>query len=133
MMKQKKSDQLDLFLGTRLKQLRIRRKLSMAQVGEVLEVNPQQISRYESGQHRMTASALFRLARGLDMPLAWFFEGFQEESNELGRLRNVIREPREAYNPATDQDQEAALLSLWKSLPKAQQRQQIIHLMEAFV
>ena len=101
MMKQKKADQLDLFLGTKLKQLRIRRKLSMAQIGEVLEVSPQQISRYESGQHRMTASALFRLARGLDMPLAWFFEGFQEGSDELGRLRNVIQAPREDYNPAT--------------------------------
>jgi len=133
MMKQKKADQLDLFLGTKLKQLRIRHKLSMAQIGEVLEVSPQQISRYESGQHRMTASALFRLARGLDMPLAWFFEGFQEGSDELGRLRNVIQAPREDYNPATRQDQEEALLSLWKSLPKAQQRQQIIQLLEAFV
>lgn len=132
-MKQKKSDPLDLFLGTRLKQLRIRRGLSMAQLGEIIEVTPQQISRYESGQHRITAPALFRLARGLDMPISWFFEAFQEDKDELGRIKNVLKETREHYNVSSEGDQENTLISLWKSLPKEKQRQQIIHLLESFI
>ena len=133
MMKQKKSDPLDPFLGTRLKQLRIRRGLSMAQLGEIIEVTPQQISRYESGQHRITAPALFRLARALNMPISWFFDDFQEDQDELRRIRNILHESRTDYTPTSDNDREMTLVSLWQSLPKENQRQQIIRLLEAFI
>ncbi len=133
MMKQKKADHLDKHLGARLKQLRTRRGLSMAQIGELIEVTPQQISRYESGQHRITATGLYRLARGLDVPVSWFFESYIEDQDELGRVKNIVHKSRTEWQPASRNDHEQRLLSLWKDLPSDHQRQQIIHLLEAFV
>lgn len=133
MMKQKKADPLDAHLGARLRKLRMRRGLSMAQMGEIIEVTPQQVSRYESGQHRMTAAALFRLARGLDMPISWFFDHFHENPDELKRLSNAIGETRARYSSASTSDQEKNLISLWNSLPKESQKRQIIDLLESFV
>ena len=131
-MKQKRADRLDNHLGTHLRQLRTRKGLSMAQMGEIIDVTPQQISRYESGQHRLTASALYRLARGLDMPLSWFFEYFEESADELKRVRNIVRESRGEWRASSKNDQTATLISLWQALPKENQRQQIIHLLEVF-
>ncbi len=133
MMKQKKADRLDNHLGARLKQLRTRKGMSMAQIGELIEVTPQQISRYESGQHRITATGLYRLARGLDVPVSWFFEDFVEETEELGRIKNIVHEPRLAWYPTSHSDLEQRLLSLWRELHTDNQRKQVIHLLEAFV
>ena len=134
MMKSKQGDPLDRHLGMRIKQLRVRKGMSMAKAGEIIEVTPQQISRYESDQHRVTATALYRLARGLGMPVSWFFEGFEEENiAELGRVRNVVNEERGEWNVSNREDRAQELIALWLALPKESQRNQVISLVEAFV
>ncbi len=49
--------------------------LSQEQLARRLGVTFQQIQKYERGASRIGASRLFRLARILEVPVGWFFEG----------------------------------------------------------
>ena len=70
---QRPLDPLGQHIGLRLRKIRTRRHMSLSSVGEFIEVSAQQIARYESGQHRISAVSLYRLARAMDIPLSWFF------------------------------------------------------------
>ena len=63
-------------IGDRLRILREKRGLSQADLGAVLDVSFQQMGNYEKGRHRLSAGALFLLARFLGTSPAAFFEGF---------------------------------------------------------
>jgi transcriptional regulator with XRE-family HTH domain len=66
---------VDIHIGARL---RLRRKLlglSQAQLAEDLNLTFQQIQKYERGANRISVSTLYALARLLQTPTAWFFEG----------------------------------------------------------
>lgn len=62
-------------IGDRLRILREKRGLSQADLGAVLDVSFQQMGNYEKGKHRLSAGALFLLARFLGTSPASFFEG----------------------------------------------------------
>ncbi len=93
----------------------------------------QQITRYEPGQHRVSAVSLYRLARAMDIPLSWFFDKFEEHPDELGLLENMVGESRENWRPDGEGDQVNLLISLWKRLPIEQQKKQILGLLESMV
>ncbi|MBU0500467.1 MAG: helix-turn-helix domain-containing protein [Gammaproteobacteria bacterium] len=124
------ADPLDIHLGIRLRRLRNRRGFSMERVAELIEVSQQQISRFELGKNRLSAAQLFRLARGLNVPVYWFFEGFEENAEELGRVRNVARETRDGWQASADEDLAQALLSHWRALPNDRQRRKVVELVE---
>jgi transcriptional regulator with XRE-family HTH domain len=50
-------------------------RMSQGKLGEALDVTFQQIQKYEKGANRIGASRLQQLARVLDVPPAFFFEG----------------------------------------------------------
>lgn len=62
-------------IGDRLRILREKRGLSQADLGAVLDVSFQQMGNYEKGKHRLSAGALFLLARFLGTSPDSFFEG----------------------------------------------------------
>ena len=62
-------------IGDRLRILREKRGLSQADLGAVLDISFQQMGNYEKGKHRISAGALFLLARFLGTSPAAFFEG----------------------------------------------------------
>lgn len=71
-------DVLDIKLGNQLRQFRQAQDLTMRQLGERLEMSPQQISKYETGLNRISASTLWRLARALDICPTKFFESAED-------------------------------------------------------
>jgi transcriptional regulator with XRE-family HTH domain len=62
-------------LGDRLRVLRHARDLNQAQLGSLIGVTAQQIHRYERGKSALSASSLYLMARTLDVPITYFFEG----------------------------------------------------------
>jgi transcriptional regulator with XRE-family HTH domain len=64
---------IDLHIGQRLKELRIVRGLSQAELGERVSITFQQIQKYEKGSNRVSCSRLYQFARILDVPPAYFF------------------------------------------------------------
>ncbi|WAJ29731.1 helix-turn-helix domain-containing protein [Antarcticirhabdus aurantiaca] len=68
-------DPIDIHIGSRLRSLRERRHLSLSAVGRGVGTTYQQVRKYESGDNRISASTLFRLADMMEVSPSFFFEG----------------------------------------------------------
>lgn len=123
---------LDKHIGERLRALRTKLGLSMEVVGEILEVSPQQIFRFEHGQQRLSASQIYQLSRGLDVPISWFFIDYQEESNELIRLQSFINKNVSEWSAQTDEEMEKALISAWRNLSTKKQKESVLNMIESY-
>lgn len=76
-------------------QIRCARKLrsiTMAQLGKKIGISFQQIQKYENGDNRVSAEALFNIAAALNVPLAHFFPAAPDRitANEAA-LDDLIR------------------------------------------
>ena len=63
----------DVAIGLRLRNARLQKNLSQSKIGELLGITYQQIQRYESGESKITATSLARIATFLDIPVAYFY------------------------------------------------------------
>jgi transcriptional regulator with XRE-family HTH domain len=69
---------VDLHVGARI---RMRRKLlgiSQEKLADGLGLTFQQVQKYERGANRVSASKLYEIARSLQSPVAYFFEGLAD-------------------------------------------------------
>jgi transcriptional regulator with XRE-family HTH domain len=66
---------IDKHVGARVRMRRLMVGMSQGKLGEALAVTFQQIQKYEKGTNRIGASRLQQLARVLEVPPAFFFEG----------------------------------------------------------
>lgn len=123
---------LDKHIGVRLRTLRTKLGLSMEVVGEIIEVSPQQIFRFEHGQQRLSASQIYQLSRGLDVPISWFFIDYQEEKNELTRLQSFIDRNVSKWSAQTDKEMEKALLIAWRTLSTKKQKESVLNMIESY-
>lgn len=79
------SHPVDVHVGRKLKQIRTIRRMSQTDVAKKLDLSFQQIQKYEIGSNRIAASRLYDLARILDVPTSYFFEGLDApETDENG-------------------------------------------------
>lgn len=127
----KEGKTLDQHIGDRLRKLRQRLNLTLENVGEILDVSQQQVSRFELGQQRLSASQIYCLARGLNVPVSWFFREFPENGLEIARPRHLISENKTPWRVDSDKDMEVELLNMWRSL-NTRQQEALITLLESF-
>src|SRR4051794_24936681 len=69
---------VDLHVGARI---RMRRKIlgiSQERLADDLGLTFQQVQKYERGANRVSASKLYEIARSLQTPVAFFFEGLSD-------------------------------------------------------
>jgi transcriptional regulator with XRE-family HTH domain len=66
---------IDALVGARVRLLRERRKMSQTALGDSIGVSFQQIQKYERGANRISASALFHIAKSLGVSPCDFFDG----------------------------------------------------------
>lgn len=123
---------IDKYVGQRLRILRKQRDMSLEAVAEIIDVTQQQMSRYELGKQKLSADQLYQLARGFDMPVSWFFYGYQEDNQELQRLKTALHEDKSNYSSETSTEREQALVEAWRALPTQLQREKVLELLEVF-
>jgi transcriptional regulator with XRE-family HTH domain len=80
----KNRNQIDISLGGRLREKRTSSGWSEEQLAEKLEIDPKEISAYESGKKRITADRLLRLSKILGVKPVYFF-GFDDDSRPIHR------------------------------------------------
>lgn len=80
---------IDLHVGRRLRQRRRLLGLTQQKLAEAVSIRFQQIQKYESGANRISASRLWSLARALDVPVAYFFDGVEESGAVAGEINGV--------------------------------------------
>ena len=68
-----KSNKIDQEIGENIRINRIIKKRSRSWLGRKLQKSYQQIQNYESGKHRVAASALFLISQFLDVKIENFF------------------------------------------------------------
>jgi len=95
------ADETDLYVSRRLR--RRRRLLGMTQQDLAVQVGVrfQQIQKYECGANRMTSSRLYDLARAMNVPVQYFFDGLDEQmgpgkpANDAERLESDVLSQKE--------------------------------------
>lgn len=135
-MKRQSVKMIDLHIGKRLRILRHQNGMSLEVLAQMLGVSQQQVSRYELGQHRLSAAQLYRLACYFNVPLSWFFYGYEKDPSEEQVTDGAVKERKGKYgvkNAAEDTtEKERALIMAWRSLPTEIQQDRILSLLEAF-
>lgn len=102
---------LDRHVGRRVRLRRTLLGLTQQELGEQIGVTFQQIQKYERGTNRISASRLWEIARVLKVPVAFFFEDFQENPDT----------PEQPSGENTISTEELRLLVAFNRLGKKQQ------------
>ena len=76
----KSPDPTDKHVGNRMRMRRLMLDLSQTQLADALGLSFQQVQKYEKGTNRISASRLEQMARLLQVPIAFFFEGLPSHS-----------------------------------------------------
>jgi transcriptional regulator with XRE-family HTH domain len=71
----------DEHVGRRMRERRVQRGLSLAELAASLGISTQQARKYEAGQNAVPAARLISLALLLGVSPDWFFEGLEEEGS----------------------------------------------------
>ena len=118
---------VDLHIGQRVRHRRWLLGMTQQQLAQAVGIRFQQIQKYESGANRISASRLWDLAKALEMPVSFFFDGLDqgkggEPNADEGLLQNketmdLIR----AYY-GLDEGPRRRLLELAKALSGSEQR-----------
>ena len=69
---------VDLHVGMRIRQRRRALGLSQERLADTLGLTFQQVQKYERGANRVSASKLYEIARTLQTPMTFFFDGLAD-------------------------------------------------------
>ena len=73
---------VDAHVGKRVRHRRWMMGMTQQQLGDLVGIKFQQIQKYETGMNRISASRLWDIAKSLEVPISYFFEGLDAESIE---------------------------------------------------
>lgn len=73
------SGEMDAQIGARIREARIMKGLKREDLADFLGVTVPQVQKYETGGSRLSASALFAVARFLETDVKFFYEGVDVE------------------------------------------------------
>jgi len=87
---------IDGFIASRIRERRLMLGLTQQEFAEMIGVSSQQAVKYEYGTNTVSAGRLFEIARALNTPIEYFFEGFAGKNAGQSRghqrmLLNMIR------------------------------------------
>jgi transcriptional regulator with XRE-family HTH domain len=109
---------VDIHVGKRVRQRRWMKGVTQQQLGNEVGIKFQQIQKYETGMNRVSASRLWDIAEALDVPVSFFFEGFQEHSAKAPAAANSLPTQGDLLG-----DKEALeLVRSYYSIPENQRR-----------
>lgn len=80
-------NKVDVYVGERLRQYRMLAGLSQEELGRRVGLTFQQIQKYEKGANRVGAGRLYEFSKVLEVPLTYFYDGYEEWA--AGRVVHV--------------------------------------------
>jgi len=69
----KRPQSVDVEVGRRVRERRLRSRMSQSELAQSIGVTFQQVQKYEKGTNRIGAGRLSQIAKALDVPIASFF------------------------------------------------------------
>lgn len=101
-------NEVDVFVGQRLRELRMLAGLSQSDVASALGLTFQQLQKYERGFNRVSASRLFKLAQFFRVPVSVFFDGLEDR---IGAREGADADAPAEENETTLRSREALMLA----------------------
>ncbi|TWI38110.1 helix-turn-helix domain-containing protein [Paracoccus sulfuroxidans] len=103
---------VDVHVGKRIRHRRWMIGMTQQQLAEKVGIKFQQIQKYETGMNRVSASRLWDIARAVDVPVSFFFDGLTD-SQVQDEVEGDILADKEALQ----------LVRAYYAMPEAQRRQ----------
>ena len=75
MQKKTVANPIDCHVGRQIRLRRLVAGVTQEKLGNAIQVTFQQVQKYEKGSNRVSASRLQQIAKILDVPVSYFFEG----------------------------------------------------------
>ena len=120
--------EVDVHVGARIRMRRRFLGLTQQTLAESLGLTFQQVQKYERGANRVSASKLYDIARALQAPVPYFFEGLADTgSEEADAARGAERSIREFLMTAEGQE----LATLYPRIGPSRLRRQVLELVRA--
>ena len=88
----KKANPIDAQVGNRVRIRRMLIGMSQEKLGDLLGLTFQQVQKYEKGINRIGAGRLFEIARILDVPIDFFYDGVGTPSDGVGDASAPVME-----------------------------------------
>ena len=122
------SQAIDAHVGLRVRARRRALGLGQVHLAQRLGLTFQQVQKYERGSNRISASKLYEIAKALQVPVAFFFEGLETPpaaSEPEALVHNFLHSTGaldlgEAYLRLVNDDQRRIVLDLMKSMAPTQ-------------
>jgi len=83
------SHPVDIHVGQRIRLRRILLNTTQQKLSDQVGVKFQQVQKYETGVNRVSASRLWDIAKVLDVPVSFFFEGLDVQ-NQSGTAKSNL-------------------------------------------
>lgn len=110
---------VDVHVGKKVRYRRWMVGMTQQQLAEAVGIKFQQIQKYETGMNRISASRLWDISEALDVPVHFFFEGFEDGVVET----EVSAEPTKPMEGDLMADKEALeLVRSYYAIPENQRR-----------
>lgn len=114
---------VETYVGSRVRLRRTLLGMSQEHLGERLGLTFQQVQKYEKGANRISAGTLYQLSQILDVPVAFFYDGFEDgsaeaasESADGSMTGEVAAADRDGVDPMKDR-RVLRLIRNWRSVP----------------
>ncbi|MCE9520928.1 MAG: helix-turn-helix domain-containing protein [Alphaproteobacteria bacterium] len=118
---------IDLHIGQRVRHRRWLLGMTQQQLAQSVGIRFQQIQKYESGANRISASRLWDLARALEMPVSFFFDGLESAKDQSATADDGLLQNKETMDLirayyGLNEGPRRRLLELAKALSSPEQR-----------
>ena len=116
---------VDIHVGARVRMRRKMKGVSQEVLANQLKLTFQQVQKYERGSNRISASKLYEIAKALETPVAWFFEGLADTTGAEG---GVAETPSAFMHEAMSTPESGDLLSAFGKIRRRRMRKRLVEL-----
>jgi len=110
---------VDVHVGKRIRHRRWMVGMTQQQLAEAVGIKFQQIQKYETGMNRVSASRLWDIGETMDVPVSFFFEGYEEGEIEHARAELA---PQQKNGDLLADKEALELVRSYYSIPENQRR-----------
>jgi transcriptional regulator with XRE-family HTH domain len=108
---------IDDHVGGRIRERRIMLGLTQQQLAEMIGVTYQQAHKYEHGINRVSAGRLYEIARVLNAPIAYFYDGLgRQEPPVVAPHQRMLLEIARNFAEIQNEKHQEALSQLARAL-----------------
>ncbi len=123
---------IDSYVGKRLKQRRTIMGLSQEAIAKAVGITFQQVQKYEKGSNAMNANRLYEFSRFMNVPVAYFFEGVEQNISNPNTNSGFAETSATAFDHETASDRESLeMMKSFKRIKEPAVRKRLADLLRA--